>query len=125
MKGNGSAYDWAEVVKLIAPTPLAGRFCRPDPDGPVHVSMVAMSGREKKLNLPVLLTEHENPGKPAVLSDNGFIIPHEPLRKVIAAWHGENLRMGVNIKGVTGFTRFVEERAGDMYQTILKWLRAS
>lgn len=97
------------------------RFSRPDPAGPIKVSMIAMTGREKSVNIN-LVDESKQPDAPD-LPDKGFMLPAPQLLKVISAWQGDNLRFGLNVRGVSGYVKFVEARDGDSYMTLMVWLK--
>ena len=57
----------------------------------------------------------------AALPDKGFKVRYVNLQKVLAAHTGENVTIGVNVKGTGGWLRFDEITDGDSYYAIVQW----
>lgn len=92
----------------------------PGDKGEINLSMVGLNG--KKIVAPVSCSEQESGDKAPPVPDAGFAIDHFCLARVLKSWEGELVRFGVNSSGTRGFVRFVSEREGDKYLTIIGWL---
>lgn len=103
------------------------RFRRPDNKGPVLISMNATTGKEIAQEIPVV--EEMVCDDPPEIPEDGFVIAHSCLRKVLANWEGDTVPFGINIRGKGGYVRVVDTRfvadgdPGDEYLTLVAWLR--
>ena len=106
-------------------------FSRPVADGPVVLTMNAMTG--KPIPVDVACPESGDavgtgiPGLPGK-----FVMSLVTLKKVLNLFADENLRFGVNNlkKSGAGFTRFIatkfadaEDKGGDQYRLFVMWMK--
>jgi len=90
-------------------------------DGEVVFSMVSATGKTTTLTLNC--TEHSSADGAPEVPDDGFVIDHFLLAKVLGVWKADQIPLGITITGNRGFVRFVTEQDDDKYLTILAWLR--
>lgn len=95
-------------------------FTRPTDDGPVNLSMKAMTGNHMGIDIKV--GESGSDGK-TVLNPAGFMLDHNDLQRVLGQWSADVVLFGIHIKGNLGFVRFREERDDVDYTSVLAWLK--
>jgi len=84
-------------------------------------SMATASGKTTSLVVP-LLSNESLPKAPAI-PDTGFHLDHTVLTKVLNAWEGDTVGIGINIAGARTFLRFQQEQGGDKFLTVIPCLR--
>ena len=89
--------------------------------GTVSLSMTSATG--KVTVLPLVASGMESDPKAPEVPDEGFLLDHRILTKIVGAWKGDDIRFGVNVKGDGGFVRFSYSQLESKYLTILPWIR--
>jgi hypothetical protein len=97
------------------------RFAPGKKDGEILLSMFSATG--KKTALPLTCTSMESAEDASEVPTSGFDLDHFCLAKVFGAWKEGEVPFGISLQGSRGYIRFVAERDGDKYLTILGWLR--
>lgn len=104
-------------------------FNRPNPDGPVVLSMMSTTGTMTSAEVTVVDSTTAD-GVPA-LPDKGFMLSVGDFEKALGAMTCEpHVRFGINVLPRGGYVRFEEVRFadsdgnnGDLYVCYLMWLR--
>lgn len=93
---------------------------KPGKEGEVILSMASVTG--KVTELPLEAVEMTAKDDADDVPDEGFLIDHFCLDKVLNWWKGDVVKLGINVRGNRGFVRFVSDVQDDKYLTILAWL---
>lgn len=89
--------------------------------GTLIVSMMSVAEAPITHEVPCVETILSDDAKP--LPSAGFMIDRESLRKVLSAWQSDHVKIGVKMLGERGGIRFVFERDGDKYLTmVIGWV---
>lgn len=104
------------------------RLDRPDPTGPIKLSMMLPSGKETFRRVPCS-SSGSTQGAPN-LPANGFTLPHAQLMKALDVAGGTDIRIGINVHMKNGYIKIVSRRfddtqgnGGDEYLVMMAWLR--
>jgi len=91
-------------------------------DDKVVLSMTADSGETNKLAIPC--PEHGSVDKPDEELPEGWTVEYPYIMRLLSSYKGgKTIKMGLNPAGEDGgWTRFMEDRDGDRYLTILVWM---
>jgi len=88
--------------------------------GEVVVSMNNATGKVTALPLSGI-TMTSAPKAPEI-PEEGFLLDHFILARVLSPWKAETIRFGLNVVGDKGFVRVVTEQYESKYLTIIPWL---
>ena len=88
----------------------------------VLVSMTADSGSVNKLELECPEYGSKD-GVNVGLPKDGWEVEYPYLQRLLASYRsGKTVKFGLNPTDEGGWTRFIEDREGDKYLTILVWI---
>lgn len=90
-------------------------------NGTINLSMMSKTGKTTVLDIKCIESESQDDAPD--VPDEGFSLDHFCLTKVLSSWKEDAVRFGINIQGSRGYVRFLDERGGDKFLTIIAWLR--
>ena len=97
------------------------RFAPGDSPGAVKLSMENATGKTTLLTLTDI-TMTSAPKAPEV-PEEGFVVDHNVLDRVLSAWKEPVLRFGFSLGGGRGLVRFRHEKLDSIYVTIIATMR--